>query len=244
MGYADDFYVTVRSMDSLDYFPNNTGSDFTVRLPYKLMLEGNWKVGVNEIWITKHWFNLTDASIQLAIDESEFEEWYLLSGYYEDNLTFIHEINKLIDSVSKGSAKLSLNQLNQKVSISTESGVKLKLSENICSLIGMEYGQIINGEWLGEKIMDINAEHRMVAVCADFTSEQLFSDNVANVVKMLDSSYQYYGEVIHDNVLSNYVNVRKDTINTMHVKLTDLSGKVYKSQTGSSIIQFRFKRVA
>lgn len=244
MGYADDFYVTVRSMDSLDYFPNNTASDFNVRLPYKLMLEGNWKVGVNEIWITKHWFNLTDASIQLSVNDSEFEEWYLLSGYYEDNLTLIHELNKLLDSVCKGCGKFSLNQLNQRVSIITEIDIKLKLSENICSLIGMDYGEIINVEWSGEKTMDIHEENRMVAVCVDFTSEQLFSDNVVNVIKMLDSSYQYYGEVIHDNILSNYVNVRKDTINTIHVKLSNLCGKSYKSQAGSCIVQFRFTREA
>lgn len=243
MGYADELYVTVRSSDSMNYFSNNTASDFTARLPHKLVLDGGWCAGVNEIWFTKHWFNLTNASIQISIEGTEFEEYYLMSGYYDDNVALMYALNKLVDGIGPGIASFMVNELNHRVHITTRSDVKIKLSENICALIGAPYGGIIGGEWGGSKSMDIHSDCRMVMVCVDFISQQLFSDNMLNVIKMVDSSHQYFGEVVHDNVLTNYAKVCKDTFDTIHVQLKDSSGRVLKSVGGSCAIQLRFNRL-
>lgn len=240
MAKTGDFYVTVRSMDSMDYFSSNTASDFNVRLPQMLVLDDRWKVCVNEIWIGKQWFNLTDAWIRISVDESSFEEYNLKSGYYEDNMSVLQELNKVTAFVGLDCATFTLDRFSQRVSIETLPNVRLKLSENICKLIGHKYGQIISSGWEGVKSMDIHADYRILMVCTDFISEQLFSDDVASVVKMIDSSYQYYGEVVHDNVVSNYVNVRKNTFDTIHVQIKTESGKVLKCEAGSCIIQFKF----
>lgn len=226
----------------MDYFPDNNASEFIVRLPYKLMLNGRWKVGINQIWMTKHFFNITNAWIQISVDDSEFEEYYLTSGYYDDNLTLLHEMNMLVERVSKGSAKFGINQLNDKVYIDVSEGVKIKLSRNICALIGWNYDSVITDSWSSEKSMDINADYRMIMVCADFISEQLFSDKVEKVLKIIDCSSQYYGEMVYDNVMTNNAAVSKDTIDTMHIQLKDRYGKVLKCVAGSCTIQLCLTR--
>ena len=42
----DDFYLTLTSNSSLTEFPQNTNSNFKVRLPRPIRLEGNWKVAL------------------------------------------------------------------------------------------------------------------------------------------------------------------------------------------------------
>lgn len=228
----------------MDYFTFNTASDFNVRLPNQLVLDDKWKVGVNEIWISKQWFNLTEGWMQISVNDSTFEEYKIKSGYYEDNETLVQELNKVTIFTGLDCASFKLDRLSQRIKIETASNVRLKLSENICKLIGCGYDVIIANEWKGEKSMDIHADDRILAVCTDFISEQLFSDNVASVVKMIDSSYQYYGEVVHDNVLSNYVQVRKNTFDTIHVQIKTESGNILKCEAGSCIIQFKFTRSA
>lgn len=224
----------------MDYFTTNSSSDFNVRLPYKLRLDSRWKVGVNEIWLSKHWFNVTNAWIQISVDGLGFEQYNLTDGYYNDNSALVSELNRLTTNVSLDCASFRLERLSQKLKIEPKSNVMLKLSENICSLIGMSYDHIIKSEWNGDKSMDVNADFRIVAVCADFVSEQLFSDNVSNVIKMIDTSYQYYGEIVHDNNLSNYVKLRKDTLDTIHVQIKTESGRVLKCESGSCTIQLKF----
>ncbi len=41
------FFITLTSNSSLDYYPNNTLSHFTHKLPYPLELQNeNWHVGI------------------------------------------------------------------------------------------------------------------------------------------------------------------------------------------------------
>ena len=239
---ADEFFVTVRSIDSMDYFPTNTCADFNVRLPYKIGLDGRWKVCVNEIWVSKQWFNLESAWIRLSVGENDFGECPLLDGYYDDNLTVIHELNRLVNLKSPGSVTFGLNQVNQTAFINTIENVKLTLSENICRLIGHDYGEHIPKDWVGQKGMDINEGFRMMLVCSDLIYAQLFSDNVMNVMKMIDSSYQYYGEIVHDNIASHRARVCKDTFDTIHVQIRNEYGKIFKCVGGSCAIHLHFTR--
>lgn len=49
----DEFYIYVSNEDSLDFYPNNKGTDFTVCLPYKRSLSGSWSCSLKEIFIEK-----------------------------------------------------------------------------------------------------------------------------------------------------------------------------------------------
>lgn len=45
----DEFSINLSSTNSIRYFPENTPSNFTVRLPYKIQLQGDWQVALTEI---------------------------------------------------------------------------------------------------------------------------------------------------------------------------------------------------
>ena len=44
-----DFYVNISSDNSLDYFPNNSPSDFRLHLKQTLRLHGYWTVALTDI---------------------------------------------------------------------------------------------------------------------------------------------------------------------------------------------------
>ena len=65
MSYNKEFCVTVRSFDSGDYFPDNTCTDFYVRLPRPVVLNGDWTMCVSEVWLDKMWCNIKDCYLDI-----------------------------------------------------------------------------------------------------------------------------------------------------------------------------------
>jgi hypothetical protein len=53
-----DFYLTLPSNSSMQYYPNNTLSAFTTHLPNGVELHGEWEVGLVEIQYPRNWYNV------------------------------------------------------------------------------------------------------------------------------------------------------------------------------------------
>ena len=48
-----DFYIFLSSKDSLRFHPGNKGYNFTVELPERVELRGNWKVALCDIFLNE-----------------------------------------------------------------------------------------------------------------------------------------------------------------------------------------------
>ena len=243
MGYADEFYTVIRSNDSGGYFPSNTTSDFYVRLPHMMDLHGDWCVGVNEIWLTKHWYNVTDVYIELCLSgDDEYEKYPIVNGYY-DNEQLLSELNNVANNASEGCVSFTYNVRTSRVFINTKKNlVKVKLSAKLCSIVGAEVGRVITGSWASEYVMDVHKQDRMIYVHCDMITGQLFSDNILPVLKVMDTTQVGFGQVLHDNTLSSYADVYKKTFDVIHIEMCDAIGKQIKFEGGHAVIQLHFRR--
>jgi hypothetical protein len=52
------FYLTLPSNSSMDYFPDNTLTHFTTRLPQMMDLDGSCEIGLAEIQYPHSWYNI------------------------------------------------------------------------------------------------------------------------------------------------------------------------------------------
>ena len=57
----DQFYIRLPSNSSHDYYPDNTTSSFTTKLPDELNLNGRWEVGLKEIQYPIFWYNIEES---------------------------------------------------------------------------------------------------------------------------------------------------------------------------------------
>ena len=48
-----EFYIFLTSKDSLGFHPDNTGHNFTVELPERVELRGEWKVAFCDIFVNE-----------------------------------------------------------------------------------------------------------------------------------------------------------------------------------------------
>lgn len=62
-----EFYVTLPSNASIQYFPRNTQSSYRTKLSQPLFLSGQWEVGLSEIFIPRNWFNIGEHNNEYTI---------------------------------------------------------------------------------------------------------------------------------------------------------------------------------
>ena len=114
-----NFYMTLLSNSSMDYYPENRTSSFTVQLPRYMYLDGLWEVALTEIQYPYTFSNVeedqTEINLQTIDITDEFIEWwsntedrttppfekkwsthYITPGYYSDIKDIVAEINDTI----------------------------------------------------------------------------------------------------------------------------------------------------
>lgn len=75
----DEFYVTLPSNSSMDYFPENTQSSYRTKLFSPIVLSGEWEVALSEVFMPKSWFNVNSRNNSYSVT-LEKEEILPLDG--------------------------------------------------------------------------------------------------------------------------------------------------------------------
>lgn len=120
--------MTLLSNSSMDYYPENKTSSFTVQLPRYMYLEGNWEVALTEIQYPYTFSNIEDGHSEIQLETiditTDFIEWYIANkdpttsppfetvasthsitpGFYEDIKDIVESIN---DAVGKATGQAS-----------------------------------------------------------------------------------------------------------------------------------------
>lgn len=67
MSVTDNFFLTLMSNSSLDYYSENKTSSFTVHLPQKIQLNGDWVVALAELHYPYNFFNVVHGENKITI---------------------------------------------------------------------------------------------------------------------------------------------------------------------------------
>lgn len=135
-----DFYITLPSNASMNYYPTNTQSSYRTKLISPLILNGEWEIGLVEIFFPRNWFNIgnhnndyviytkTQKSVQVENKE------YVISFNYnpkESMANFFQTLNKDIETLlnNENSVSWTVDNQKQKVTINLERGFEIYISK-------------------------------------------------------------------------------------------------------------------
>ena len=62
-----DFYLTLPSNSSMDYYPNNHAGQYYTKLPQELELTGDYEVALCEVMIDNSYLNVGEKEMFLTI---------------------------------------------------------------------------------------------------------------------------------------------------------------------------------
>lgn len=247
MGYADEFFITVKSDECDKYYPNNTSSDFYCKLPYTLDLDGDWCVGVNQIWIDKMWYNMHGVEIQVTkndgvsdIENSSVKTLQLEDGYYQDIQSLFKSLNTLCVSDGVVLCRFMYNTINCKATIQISAGYTVVMSERLRVILGMGE-QVFTETIQGVRCVDLHAYDSLIHIHTNIVSGYMYSNIEPDIIKTMCTNRYKFGDVIYNNYLSDHTRVFMSLLDTIRVYITDKED-VIKQQGGSTVIQFHFKR--
>lgn len=221
-----DFFVTLMSNSSLNYFPGNKASSFTVILPEKIILTEKWSVALAEIHYNYNLFNVTsdNNSIILKIpSEIEEEEVYdefgnivetlpnsnhNETGYFEDNdeHVFIRKIEPgYYDNVSD--LIIAVNDEIRKVSNQNEKAVLSinKLNNRTAISQGCIFSSIV---FKGRLAMQLGFEPESNIL------ECLISPYIGNIFYGIPDQMLVYSDIIQPSIVGHEKSYVLKIVNT------------------------------
>lgn len=107
---VSEFYVTLPSNASMNYFPGNTQSSYRTKLSSPIRLGESWEVGLAEIFIPRNWFNISDHNNQYSLTFDK--EITNVIDHKSHTITFTYEPEKNIYDI--------FAEVNEKIRETTE----------------------------------------------------------------------------------------------------------------------------
>ena len=156
-----EFYLTLPSNSSMEYYPENTLTSFTTRLPNSIRLEGDWDVGLVEIQYPHNWYNIPEdmqkRSFSVKISENRNNEintsFSIDKGYYPTITHVIDAIAKKINNCTNETTQkmiMTYDEITGKVKGSFEYDLHLKTSNHIQRMLGLNepsLNMILGRDW-------------------------------------------------------------------------------------------------
>jgi hypothetical protein len=167
------FYLTLPSIASLDVFPDNKTTEYRVKLPQPIELDGNWEVGLYSIFYPNTWYTLRNLIVDTHFYYVEGSGWPSVAtmkyGHYETMQHFVKNMNAALQSEIGNSTAIYLtySSLTVKVTVHLKPKCKILLFGTM-SLI-LEFG--------GKEVkIDKTGESPYVTDLATFTSIYTYCD--------------------------------------------------------------------
>ena len=250
-----DFYLTLPSNNSMEYYTENTLAQFTSRLPNAINLSGDWEVGLVEIQYPHNWFNVptlkrhrtftvratatTDANAPLVR-----RSFYIRAGYYPhiyDLLTEIQEkTNEALSDVNN-SIRLNYDRITRKISVTFSRPCSLSLPMHIGKMIGLTRGSWDATNSNGGEVSDLDPVDSLFVYC-DVLEHWVVGDSQVPLLRIVPVEGRN-GELltwIYENV--HYVRLQRKTFQTIEINIRDRAGINVPFEAGTLNVTLHFRQ--
>ena len=215
-----DFYLILPSNSSMFYYPENTLSDFTTRLPNPISLTGDWEVGLVEIQYPHNWFNVPSEESARTFrlrcrinDKTNSHTFRIPDGYYPTIQSLLEAIQSKANRLSTNSIQLNFSELRQKVSMDVNN-CKLTVPPHIRRMLGMSsFTTVSSSQTIGDSAVDMQPVNSLYVYC-DVIEPRVVGDSQTPLLRIVPAKGKY-GELItqtYENI--HYVRVQTKTFQT------------------------------
>ena len=242
------FYLTLPSNSSMDYFPKNTVSNYITHLPRQMRLQGEWETALVEahypcslqtiaydacIWIE---YETVIARTLISLP-SEMVMLKLTPGYYKDIYELIKMINSSTDVIQYMYLEYDKELDRVKITTTMSGIVNIHFSHDLAIQLGFDPYEkdLINnlaGIWPPNIAMGLP---KQMYVYCDLIEPQMIGDTTAPLLKIVNidrENYIHGGETTVHYTSPHYVPVMKGTFETIEIDLRKDTGAKCHSSSG------------
>ena len=240
-----EFYVTLPSNSSMQYFPDNKTSNFVTKLSRTPQLDGEWEVGLAEIVYPHTWYNICEGknSVEIYAPDNLYlvfktAEFSIQPGYYE-------KVQDVIDALYKAGISnltdvvLSYDDTSKRVAVKCGRRVIVKLRGDIASIFGFLNDTTIRAsDEKGFTLALLETGNQYFYIYTDIIKSQYHGDVVVPVFRTVTVK----GEHGRENFgRPHYVHLNKKIFDTISINIRNKAGDLVAFEHGKVIITLHFR---
>ena len=236
------FYVTLPSNSSLEIFPDNTLTEFKIKLPERVDLVGTWEVGLASITFPHTWFNIRKENEKFYYgDGGIWSVGILPIGYYTSVTEIVEAIDKEIKDDGVTGISLKLDTRSQKVTVVLSAGKKLSFENDLGVILGFGNDIILSKTTTAPFVSDLNIGLQSLFIYLDIIDSQIVGDVRAPLLRIVPARGKD-GEIITVNFDNpQYVPLATKGFETVEILITDDTGRKVPFERGRVVITLSFR---
>ena len=244
------FYVGLPSDSSVQYFPENTLSGFTTKLPKEVQLNGSWECGVSEVRYPLTFYNVVEPMTITKLGRPDHLEPTLRfsPGYYSTN-EVVKDINTFI-AVER--AHLTIDSHSGKINL--KGGIyDLQMSSSLIDFLGHEFEPKPENR-VFKRITTYNSLHTVAShrgfdtlfIYCDALAPRIVGDSNSSLLISLPNvnKRSLFGDVVNNRIVKiRYFPVAKRRFHTIRIDVrTDVATPV-RFEGGKVFVELHFRKV-
>ena len=222
-----DFYLTLPSNNSMEYYPENTLAQFTSRLPIAINLSGDWEVGLVEIQypttgsMYQPWKGI--APLRFGLQPLLMKMDLLSDALFTSERATIpismicwqiqEKTNEALSDVNN-SIRLNHDGITRKISVTFSRPWSLSLPMHIRKIIGLTRGSWDATNLNGGEVSDLDPVDSLFVYC-DVLEHRVVGDSQVPLLRIVPVEGRNDELVtrIYENV--HYVRLQRKTFQTI-----------------------------
>ncbi len=242
---AGQFYLTLPSNSSMEYFPGNTLTNFKTKLAQPIELTGEWEVALSEFQYPRSWYNLRDFDNHIYYD-SGGQGFYSTSviphGYYPTIKEFVAAVNKTLTTDMNGDIWLTYNKITRKM-VHVKNKAKLALAGWFASMIGFEKKEVVITKKTEAPLpVDLEAGFHAMYLYTDIVEPQLVGDSKVSLLKVIKCAGEFGENVAVSFPNLQYVPVNVKSFETVEIDIKDDTQEKVPFEFGKVIVTLHFRQ--
>ena len=243
-----EFYVTLPSNSSMEYFPDNKTSNFVTKLSRTLQLDGEWEVGLAEIDYPHTWYNIREGknSVEIYAPDNLYlvfktAEFSIQPGYYEKVQDVINALRKA-GLANLSDVDLSYDDTSKRVTVKCGRRVVVKLRGDIARMFGFLNDTTIRAsDEKGFTLALPETGNQYFYVYTDIIKSQYHGDVVVPVLRTVTVKGEHGSYVSKNFEGPHYVPLNKKFFDTISINIRDEAGDLVAFEHGKVIITLHFR---
>lgn len=258
-----DFFITLVSNSSMNIYPENKTSSFTVHLPEKISLKGDWCVAVAEVHYNYNFFNVNDQNNKInlirtlgnvnnneMIPGDEIHELEVRSGYYDTVKDLIDTVNIQVSPyMYKNGYLLSIDKFSNRTLVHREYVKKEIAHIYLEGRLGMQLGFGSHTDVLQSDIsphignISFGVPDQMF-IYTDIIDPTFIGHEKAYVIKVLNTEakkYKFGDACYKEYTHMHYMRLQKRHFHSISVDIRDYTGKFMPFEHGVLMVKLHFK---
>lgn len=225
-------------------FPDNTLSNFKVKLPEIINLSGEWEVGLSSITFPHSWYSITDVNQTFFYDDGTgaFLPAKINKGYYNSGKEVVQAISDTLKSRGVKNIMIQFKDISEKVHIRLKGTSRVAFENHLALLLGFEYKRIvIDKNMTAPFVCDLNAGFQSLFIYLDIIDAQIVGDTKAPLLQAVPAKGKD-GEVITlDYDSPQFIPLARKEFETIEILITDDKGEKVLFQRGRVLITLTFR---